>query len=100
MGNPILQLGDSLRRIQSEQTLKRIEPQIKEIRADYERQIAERDAQIEDRVQQIADRDAQITALSAEIKRLREENAAPKDEINTNRVQNEPAPKKKKAARE
>lgn len=85
MGNPILQLGDSLRRIQSEQTLKRIEPQIKEIRADYERQIAERDAQ--------------ITALSAEIKRLREENAALKDEINTNRVQNEPAPKKKKATR-
>ena len=96
MGNPILQLGDSLRRIQSEQALKRIEPQIKGIRADYERQIADRDAQIEERlivVPQI------VQVLAAEIKRLREENAALKDEINTNRVQNEPAPKKKKAAR-
>lgn len=95
----ILELGQSLQRQRVADAMKRLEPQIKGIRADYERQIAERDAQIEERVQQIADRDAQITALSAEIKRLREENAALKDEINTNRVQNEPAPKKKKAVR-
>lgn len=79
MDNPILQLGHSLRKRQNEQSIKLIEPQIKEIRADYERQIADRDAQIAELHEaenaleaQLAEKDAELARLEAENQALRE----------------------------
>ena len=43
----LVELGAMIRNRQTAQAMKRLEPEIKNIRADYERQIAERDAEIE-----------------------------------------------------
>jgi len=47
MSKDLIELGAIIRNRQTAQAMKRLEPEIKNIRADYERQIAERDAEIE-----------------------------------------------------
>ena len=74
MSKELIELGAIIRKRQTAQTLKRLEPEIKNIRADYERQIAERDAQIAE----LRTKNDELTGcLVAE----QEENKALKDEI-------------------
>lgn len=60
MSKDIIELGAILRKRQAADAMKRIAPQIAEIKADFERRIAEKDMQ--------------IAALASEIERLRGEN--------------------------
>jgi len=66
MRTNLIELGAIIRKRQTAQTMKRLEPEIKGIREEYDRQIAERDAEI-----------ARLHALVAE----QEENEALKREI-------------------
>ena len=59
MSRELIELGAIIRKRQTAQAMKRLEPELKNICADYERQIG---------------------ILSAEVKRLREENAALKSQ--------------------
>ena len=47
MSRDLIELGAIIRKRQTAQAMKRLEPEIKGIREDYERQIAERDSEIE-----------------------------------------------------
>ena len=74
MSKELIELGAIIRKRQTAQTLKRLEPEIKGIRADYERQLAEKDAEIAD----LRKKNDELTGcLVAE----QEENAALKNEI-------------------
>lgn len=74
MSKDLIELGTIIRKRQTAQAMKRLEPEIKEIRADYERKIAERDAEIERLRKECDDR---MNALIVE----QEENEALKGEI-------------------
>ena len=70
----LISLGKLMRDRQTAQALKRLEPELKGIRADFERQIANKDAEIAD----LRRKNDDLTGcLVAE----QEENAALKDEI-------------------
>ena len=60
MSKDIIELGAILRKRQTADAMKRIAPQIAEIKADFERRMAEKDMQ--------------IATLASEIERLRNEN--------------------------
>ncbi|MBR3223002.1 MAG: hypothetical protein IKF72_12335 [Kiritimatiellae bacterium] len=70
----LISLGKLMRERQTAQALKRLEPELKGIRADYDRQLAEKDAEIAD----LRKKNDELTGcLVAE----QEENAALKNEI-------------------
>ena len=81
----LISLGKLIRTRQTEQALKRLEPELKNIRADYERQIAERDAEIERLRKDGEDRLNALVAEQEENKALKDEIVALKDELAASR---------------
>lgn len=86
MSRELIELGAVIRNRQTAQAMKRLEPEIKGIREEYERQIAERDAEIdrlrkesEDRMNALVAEQEENEALKGEIAALKGEVAALKD---------------------
>jgi hypothetical protein len=92
MSKELIELGAIIRKRQAAQTLKRLEPELKDIRADYERQIAERDAEIERLRRDGEDRLNALVAEQEENKALKEELVALKGELAASK-KNAAAPK-------
>lgn len=92
MSKELIELGAIIRKRQAAQTLKRLEPELKNIRADYERQIAERDAEIERLRKDGEDRLNALVAEQEENKALKDEIVALKDELAASK-KNAAAPK-------
>jgi len=81
MSKELIELGAIIRKRQTAQALKRVEPELKTIRADYERKIAERDAEIERlRIEGENSLNALVTEQE-ENKALKNEIVALKDEL-------------------
>ena len=81
MSKELIELGAIIRKRQTAQALKRLEPEIKNIRSDYERQIAERDAQIVELRTKNDELTGCIVAEQEENEALKREVAMFKDEI-------------------
>ena len=92
MSKDLIELGAIIRKRQTAQALKRLEPELKNIRADYERQIAERDAEIERLRKGGEDRLNALVAEQEENKALKDEIVALKDELAASK-KNAAAPK-------
>ncbi len=79
MGNTLVELGKDIRKRNAAGLMKRLAPEIAEIRADFERQLAEKDAEIAeiraDFERQLAEKDAEIANLKTEIVTLEAANA-------------------------
>ena len=81
MSKELIELGAIIRKRQTAQAMKRLEPELKNIRADYERQIAERDAEIERLRKDGEDRLNALVAEQEENKTIKDVLAALKDEL-------------------
>lgn len=81
MAKELIELGAIIRKRQTAQTLKWLEPELKGIRADYERQIAERDAEIAALRKESEDRLGALIAEQEENEALKREVAMFKEEI-------------------
>ena len=86
MSKDLIELGAIIRKRQTAQAMKRLEPEIKGIREEYERKIADRDAEIdrlrkesEDRMNVLVSEQEENEALKGEIAALKGEVAALKD---------------------
>lgn len=92
MSKELIELGAIIRKRQTAQTLKRLEPEIKGIRADYDRQLAEKDAEIADLRKKNDDLTGCLVAEQEENKALKDEIVALKDELAASK-KNAAAPK-------
>ena len=89
----LVELGAMIRNRQTAQAMKRLEPEIKGIREEYERQIAERDAEIARLRTESEDRFGALVAEQEENEALKREVAMFKDEIaSLKEKQDAPAP--------
>lgn len=86
MSRDLIELGAIIKKRQTAQAMKRLEPEIKGIREEYERQIAERDAEIarlrtesEDRLGALVAEQEENEALKREVAMFKEEIAALKE---------------------
>ena len=86
MRTNLIELGAIIRKRQTAQTMKRLEPEIKGIREEYDRQIAERDAEIvrlrkesEDRLNALVVEQEENEALKREVAMFKDEIAALKE---------------------
>jgi predicted nucleic acid-binding Zn-ribbon protein len=77
----LVELGAMIRNRQTAQAMKRLEPEIKGIRGEYERQIAERDAEIARLRTESEDRLGALVAEQEENEALKREVAMFKEEI-------------------
>ena len=93
MRTNLIELGAIIRKRQTAQTMKRLEPEIKGIREEYDRQIAERDAEIVRLRKESEDRLNALVVEQEENEALKREVAMFKDEIATlKEKQAEPKP--------
>lgn len=93
MSRELIELGAIIRKRQTAQTMKRLEPEIKGIRAEYERQISERDAEIARLRKENENGLHALVAEQEENEALKREIAMFKDEIATlKEKQAEPKP--------
>ena len=93
MSKDLIALGAIIRKRQTAQAMKRLEPEIQGIRAEYERQIAERDAEIARLRRESDDRLGALVAEQEENEALKREVAMFKDEVAAlKEMQTEPAP--------
>ena len=77
----LISLGKLMRERQTAQALKRLEPELKSIRADYDRQLAEKDAEIADLRKKNDDLTGCLVAEQEENKALKDEIVALKDAL-------------------
>ena len=97
MSRDLIELGAIIRKRQTAQAMKRLEPEIRGIRDEYERQIAERDAEIdrlrrenENGLQALVAEQEENEALKREVSVFKDEIAALKEKL----AAPEPAPRK------
>ena len=81
MSKDLIALGAIIRKRQTAQAMKRLEPEIKGIRAEYERQIAERDAEITRLRKESEERLGALVAEQEQNEALKREVAMFKDEV-------------------